>query len=485
MTHRRQPRIHDRWAQLRFSVIGHLLADPPRKGALRRAIDVLAAREWRHPGTGAPVRFGASTIERWYYTALRERQDPVGVLRRKPRRDAGRQASMTAALRQVLGSQYAAHPSWSAQLHHDNLAAAAASRPELGAVPSYATIRRYLKAQGLEKRRRASSRRTAGALAAEAKLAEREVRGYEAEHVGSLVHWDCHFGSRKVLTPRGEWQTPVLFGVLDDHSRLVCHLQWYLAESAANIAHGLSQAFMKRGLPRAAMSDNGAAMTATEIAEGLLRLGVLHETTLPYSPYMNGKLEHLWAVIEARLMAMLEGVADLTLAMLNEATQAWVEPDYNRKRHSEIGETPLDRLLRGPCVMRPCPDGAALKLAFTRTEPRTQRKSDGTITIDGRRFEVPSQYRHLSRLEVRYAAWDLTQVHLLDERLGKVLCRLFPQDKARNASGLRRSLETVSAEPVAAAASGGPAPLLARLIERQAATGLPPAYLVKDEGAEE
>ena len=72
--------------------------------------------------------------------------------------------------------------------------------------------------------RRATSRRTAGALAAEAKLAEREIRGYEAEHVGSLVHWDCHVGSRKVLTPGGEWRTPVLFGVLDDRSRVACHL---------------------------------------------------------------------------------------------------------------------------------------------------------------------------------------------------------------------------------------------------------------------
>jgi hypothetical protein len=286
-----------------------------------------------------------------------------------------------------------------------------------------------------------------------------------------------------VLTARGEWQTPVLFGVLDDHSRLVCHLQWYWAESAANIAHGLSQAFMKRGLPRAAMSDNGTAMTATEIAEGLLRLGVLHETTLPYSPYMNGKLEHLWAVVEARLMAMLEGVTDLTLARLNEATLAWVEPDYNRKRHSEIDEAPLDRFLRGPSVMRPCPDTTTLKRAFTRTETRTQRKSDGTISIDARRFEVPNQYRHLSRLEVRYASWDLTEVHLVDERLGQVLCRLYPQDKARNASGLRRSLDKAAA-PVAAAASSGVAPLLAQLIERQTATGLPPAYLVKDEGTD-
>ena len=158
----------------------------------------------------------------------------------------------------------------------------------------------------------------------------------------------------------------MLFGVLDDRSRLACHLQWYLSESAENIAHGLSQAFLKRGLPRAAMSDNGTAMTAVEITEGLARLGILHEKTLPHSPYFNGKVETFWAIVEGRLMAMLEGVADLTLAMLNEATQAWVEPDYNRKPHSELDEAPLERLLKGPSVMRPCPDSAALRIAFTR-----------------------------------------------------------------------------------------------------------------------
>jgi hypothetical protein len=56
-------RVHERWAQLRFSVIGHLLAAPPAKGALRAALEQLAAREWRHPSTGEPVRFGVSTLE--------------------------------------------------------------------------------------------------------------------------------------------------------------------------------------------------------------------------------------------------------------------------------------------------------------------------------------------------------------------------------------------------------------------------------------
>jgi putative transposase len=114
------------------------------------------------------------------------------------------------------------------------------------------------------------------------------------------------------------------------------------------------------------------------------------------------------------------------------------------------------------------------------------RKSDGTAVIEGRRFEVPNQYRHLSVLEVRFAAWDLTQVHLVDPHTGSVLCRLFPQDKTANASGLRRSLQPVTAEPVTplppSPPSRGIGPLLARMIDRQAATGLPPAYLPKDEG---
>jgi transposase InsO family protein len=480
--------VHEHWAHLRFSVIGQLLAAPPAKGALRAQLRQLAAREWRHPISGVAVRFGVSTLERWYYRALKERADPVGVLRRKVRSDAGTQ-DLTLAVRQALRAQYAAHPSWSVQLHADNLRAQSESNPALTPLPSYSSVRRFFQAQGWRKRRRLSNRDTAGAARAEARLAACEVRSYEAEYVGGLWHWDCHVGSRRVLTARGQWATPVLFGVLDDRSRLACHLQWYLTENAQNVAHGLSQALQKRGLPRAGMSDNGAANTCAEITEGLARLGILHETTLPYSPYQNGKCECVWGSVEGRLMAMLEAVTDLTLATLNEATQAWVEYEYNRAVHSQIGQTPLERFLAGPEVLRPSPDSAALRAAFTRTERRTQRASDGTLVIDTQRFEVPNRYRHLREIHVRYASWDLSQVHLLDERSGQILCRLYPQDKQRNAQGMRAPLEPwagsapnpIGCNAGAPSAAGTMAPLLSKLMAQQAATGLPPAYLPKDE----
>jgi len=146
-------RVHERWAHLRFSVVGQLLAAPPDKGELKAAIEGLAARTWRHPATGEPVRFGFSTIERWYYRALRERADPVTVLRRKLRADAGRQPAVGEAVRRAVLAQYAAHKSWSVKLHHDNLVALAEAQPDLGPAPSYPTLLRFMRANGLDKRR--------------------------------------------------------------------------------------------------------------------------------------------------------------------------------------------------------------------------------------------------------------------------------------------------------------------------------------------
>jgi transposase InsO family protein len=475
---------------LRFAVIGQLLAAPPAKGELRGQIKELADREWPHPITGRPVRFGVSTVERWLHKARQENRDPVRVLRRKVRTDVGAQESLGLAIREALRAQYAGHMSWSIALHHLNLRALAEQRPELGPVPSYSTIRRFFKAHGLIKRRRLSARRTAGVERAEARLMQREVRSYEADYVGSLWHVDAHHGSLKVVTSRGEWYQPVLIGIIDDRSRLLCHLQWYRSENAENVAHGLLQALLRRGLSRAVLSDNGSAMCAEEITEGLARLGIMHETTLAFSPYMNAKIEVLWSTVEGQLMAMLESVDDLTLEFLNEATQAWAEFGYNRAVHSEIGETPRARWAAGPDVLRPSPDSTALRLTFARTERRAQRRSDGTVVIDARRFEVPNAFRHVDRVLVRYARWDLSQVHLVDEHTGLPCARLYPLDKSANANGIRRPLEPVAtrvAEPSTAAVTPatGIAPLLENLMTQQRATGLPPPYLLQAERTDE
>jgi len=287
-----------------------------------------------------------------------------------------------------------------------------------------------------------------------------------------------------VLTRAGTRATPLLLAVIDDHSRLICHLQWYLDETAETLVHGFCQALQRRGLPRALMTDNGAAMQAEEFRSGLHTLGILHEQTLPYSPYQNAKQETFWATIEGRLMAMLVGVADLTLARLNDITQAWVEQEYHRTRHSEIGTTPLHRYLDGTSVGRECPDSDSLRRAFRCTVKRRQRRSDGTISLAGKRFELPSRYRHLAQVHIRYARWDLSQVELIDPHTLHTLCRLYPLDKSANADGQRRRLITPPDMTEPAPATGELPPLLRKLLADYAATGRPPAYLPKHDDKE-
>ena len=468
------PEDPDRWARWRFAIIGPLLAAPPPAGELRQALEALAQRRWRQPVSGLAVRLSFATLERWYYAA-RQADDPVAALRRCTRSDAGRFRCLSAALIQAIETQYRAHPGWTVQLHYDNLLALAEEAPALQPLPSYNTLRRFLKARGYQ-RRRPPKRHSPGAEQAAQRLAQWEVRSYEAEYVHGLWHADFHHGSRRVLTASGGWVKPLLLCCIDDHSRLVCHLQWYLEETAEVLVHGLSQALQKRGLPRALMTDNGSAMQAEEFLAGLHTLGILHEPTLPYSPYQNAKQETFWATLEGRLMAMLEGVKDLSLERLNAITQAWVEHEYHRREHAEIATMPLARYLDAPGVGRECPDSQTLRRAFRCTVKRRQRRSDGTISLAGKRLEIPSRYRHLEQPTVRYARWDLRAVELIDPRNGAPLCALYPLDKTANAEGGRRTLET-SQPSFEGAHSEELPPLLRQCLAEYAATGFPPAYL--------
>ena len=463
------------WARFRFSIVGRLLSDPPEHGELRSRLQVLSRRSWRHPQTGEVIRIGVSTIERWFYIAKDNAQDPVDALARKVPSHTGSFPSLPDEIRQMVRAQYRQHPSWSYQLHYDNIKAQWEQQSDQRPMPSYPTLCRYMKSCALIKQKKKRRRKKRGLHTDEA-FTPREVRSYEAEYVNGLWHLDFHEGSRRVLMKDGKWVTPYLLGVLDDHSRLCGHLQWYLEETAEALVHGLIQAFLKYKLPSALMTDNGSAMSAAETTEGLSRLGIVHETTLAYSPEQNGKQESFWGQVEGRLLSMLEGEKELTLGLLNRATQAWVHQEYHRKVHSQTGIAPLDRYHQGKDVGRPSPDFETLRHVFQKQERRKQRRSDGTLTVKGVRFEVPSRYRTLINVSVRFARWDLSQVSLVDARSDRILCTLYPLDKSKNADGRRRALLPLHSEQ-AEQGKAGIAPLLQKYMADYAATGRPPAYL--------
>jgi len=467
------------WATFRFAVIGGLLTRPPESGELQKVLSALAEQSYQHPAEPQKkIRLSFATIERWYYQA-RAAPDPIAVLGRKPRVDAGRRPSISERLLDAVKTQYHEHPRWSVQLHYDNLSALARERPDLTPLPSYKSLLRLMRENGW-RRRVEPALPTVGQQLAIRRREQREIRSFEASHVHALWHLDFHIAKVRLLNESGKWLRPVALAILDDYSRLCCHLQFYLAESAECLVHGLTQAFMKRGLPRALLTDNGAAMLAEETRNGLARLAIEHKTTLPYSPYQNGKQEVFWGQLEGRLLELLRGVENLKLAFVNTAAQAWVEQDYHRRLHREIATTPLQRMLDGHNVARAAPNTEALTLAFTRKIIRVPRRSDATVVVEGIRYELPPHYGHLRAVCLRQASWDKSRMILCEPKTGALLALLLPQDKAQNASAKRRRISAPAHIPTRLPDEPLPA-LLRKWLAEYAATGLPPAYLPKEE----
>jgi len=112
---------------------------------------------------------------------------------------------------------------------------------------------------------------------------------------------------------------------------------------------------------------------------------------------------------------------------------------------------------------------------------RKQRTSDGTITVEGVRYEIPSIYRTLLRPTVRVARWDLSSVDLVDPRRGRISPHFCRWTRSATPTGVAAPSSIRRWRPPRACpAPAGIAPLLRQLMAEYAATGLPPAYVPHD-----
>ena len=75
---------------------------------------------------------------------------------------------------------------------------------------------------------------------------------------------------------------------------------------------------------------------------------------------------------------------------------------------------------------------------------RRQRRSDGTISIEGKRFEIPARFRDFVDVTIRYARWDLGRVDLIDPQGETILAPIYPLDRQANADGRRAVIEPAS-----------------------------------------
>lgn len=141
-----------------------------------------------------------------------------------------------------------------------------------------------------------------------------------------------------------------------------------------------------------------------------------------------------------QLITMLENETSITLKELDDFTQAWVEMDYNKAVHSELKRSPVMSFIEEPSVLRRSPPVDEIKKAFMVLQMRKQRRTDGTVSIEGTRFEVPQAYRHFTDIYVRYARFDLAKVYLCCKESGEILTTLSHSTKQQTPMGLENRL---------------------------------------------
>jgi hypothetical protein len=182
----------------------------------------------------------------------------------------------------------------------------------------------------------------------------------------------------------GKKRKSYLIAIIDDHSRLIPHAEFYLSEGIDSYLDALEQAFLKRGLPRKLYVDNGPAFRSRQLEYITASLGVSLIHARPYKPQGKGKIERWFRVVRTSFLSMIRD--PLKLWELNEWLTGWIEEEYHRRRHGSTGQSPFQRFTANMECLRPAPDD--LRDYFRKVARRKVAK-DRSITFEGKLYEAP------------------------------------------------------------------------------------------------
>lgn len=351
-------------ALFRAEVIGSLVRRELSRGELTAEIAKLAEVRYRPPGRRATKRYGASTLERWYYAY---RGGGLAALRPEARSDRGRGRELTPEQRALLLDIRREHPGASVPLILRTLIAD--GRLTKGVVSESTVTRLYR----------------------EAKL-PRGVRPeghtrlrWQADHPGALWHGDvCHGPALRI----GQTTKPLrIHALLDDASRYVVALEAHHTEREDDMLGLMLGALRRHGAPDALYLDNGSTYRGDALRIACERLDVTLLHARPYDAPARGKQERFWRTLR-------EGCLDHlgTMTQLHDVQArllAFLDEHYHQAPHGGLfGKSPA--AVWAGATTRPV-DEAMLATALT-THARRRVRRDGTLDIDGKTWQLDQSF---------------------------------------------------------------------------------------------
>ncbi|MEK7377215.1 MAG: DDE-type integrase/transposase/recombinase, partial [Candidatus Margulisiibacteriota bacterium] len=207
-------------------------------------------------------------------------------------------------------------------------------------------------------------------------------RKFEAELPNDL--WQADIMHGPLINDGKRQRKAFLFAIIDDHSRLIVHAEFYLNEQLANFLDCLKKAIAKRGLPRKLYLDNGPAFRSHQLRLCLASLGVDLVHCKAYVPQGKGKIERWFRTCRMKFLPLLKD--GLSLQGINQKLDEWLERDYQTRVHDTTGESPLERFIQHIELVRKAPSNLN---DFFRIKLVRKVNNDRSISIDGKLYEAP------------------------------------------------------------------------------------------------
>ena len=123
---------------------------------------------------------------------------------------------------------------------------------------------------------------------------------------GELWQADAMHGPMLMNPATGRTQRAIIFGLIDDRSRLIPYLEAGFGETEQRFLTVLYNAMARRGIVRGLLRDNHASFSGFDLRFLCARLSIHLVHSRPGDAPSKGKIERFWRTLRAQLVERLD-----------------------------------------------------------------------------------------------------------------------------------------------------------------------------------
>lgn len=370
-----------------------------------------ARKEYTLPD-GTRRTFAAATIKKWETLF---RSGGIEALMPKSRSDAGVSRTISSGVGEQIQSYRKEFPKITGQKIYEKLLEEGHIKYGETSVDS---VYRYLKAHGMKPEG----------------MPPEECLSFEFDHANDCWQADTVDGPYIRAHGMPARQT-YLISFIDDASRYHPHGEFFFNDNAVNVQKVFKKAVLKAGVPRMVFDDNGGSYRNSQIDWICAKLGVVLVHSRAYHPAGKGKEERSHRTCQNRFLDCTDFRSCQSLDDLNQLYWAYLERDYQNKKHSSLGMSPRERYMQDYDRIR-FMDPADLDEAFLHYATRRVDKT-ACVSLFRTKYEVPQKYIG-QKISLRYPPEDHSVIYVYDEDTGKRLDEARPVNKSDNQARRRR-----------------------------------------------